>query len=206
MSPYGSGEIQDYPVRRGGGFHHLPAFFHPNLYSMLGVFFDGTLSLLTHFVVNQPSFGIILLQVTTCGFWCGSFASAGPGPPVMNGIFEVCHWTWASFLANPAGGLYIIFPVPRMPSWCWIGVLKVFSLDSFFVSDFPFPVENFNFFLFQNLCLNFFSSYLLLEEPSLPVKDFSEVEIFKPAFSRWSFSFPLDFRRTCFGRTWKNLL
>lgn len=26
--------------------------------------------------------------------------SAGPGPPVMNGIFEVCHWTRASFLAK----------------------------------------------------------------------------------------------------------
>ena len=26
--------------------------------------------------------------------------SAGPGPPVMNGILEVCHWTWASFLTK----------------------------------------------------------------------------------------------------------
>ena len=26
--------------------------------------------------------------------------SAGPGPPVMNGIFKVCHWTRASFLAK----------------------------------------------------------------------------------------------------------
>lgn len=136
MSPCGSGEIQVYPVRRSGGFHHLPAFFHPNLYFMLGSFFDGTLGLLTHFVVNQPSFGITLLQVMTCGFWCGSFASAGPGPPVMNGIFKVCHWTWASFLANWAGGLYSFFPVPLLPSCCWIGVLKVFrfvseNLDSF---------------------------------------------------------------------------
>ena len=28
------------------------------------------------------------------------FVSAGPGPPVVNGIFEVCHWTWASFLTQ----------------------------------------------------------------------------------------------------------
>ena len=67
----------------------------------------------------------------TCGFWCGSFASAGPGPPVMNGIFKICHWIWASFLANPAGGLYIFFPVPLLPSCCWIGVLKVFLFHSY---------------------------------------------------------------------------
>lgn len=36
----------------------------------------------------------------TCGFGCGSFLLAGPGPPVMNGIFKVCHWTRASFLTK----------------------------------------------------------------------------------------------------------
>lgn len=110
---------------------YQPSFILIYIYAR-GLFFDGTLSLLTHFVGNQPSFGIFLLQVTTCGFWCGSFASAGPDPPVMNGIFKVCHWIWASFLANPAGGLYIIFPVPLLPSCCWIGVLKVFPLHSYF--------------------------------------------------------------------------
>ena len=28
------------------------------------------------------------------------FLLAGPGPPVVNGIFEVCHWTRASFLTK----------------------------------------------------------------------------------------------------------
>ena len=136
-----------------------------------GLFFDGTLGLLTHFVVNQSSFGINLLQVTTCGFWCGSFASAGPGPPVMNGIFKVCHWTWASFLANPAGGLYIIFPVPLLPSCCWIGVLKVFPLR------FYGEVSAGNLFVGSYLSVKTFVwkkffSYLLLGEPSFPVKGF----------------------------------
>ena len=191
MSPYGSGEIQDYPVRRGGGFHHLPAFFHPNLYSMLrGLFFDGTLGLLTHFVVNQSSFGINLLQVTTCGFWCGSFASAGPGPPVMNGIFKVCHWTWASFLANWAGGLYDIFPVPLLPSCCWIGVLKVFPSCSgkVEVSEkiFVFLIKSCN---QKPLFGKILTSYLLLEVPSHFVKESFRRSSFKPAFVEevWSF-------------------
>ena len=71
---------------------YQPSFILIYIYCQ-GSAFDGTLGLLTHFVGNQPSFGINLLQVTTCGFRCGSFASAGPGPPVMNGIFKVCHWT-----------------------------------------------------------------------------------------------------------------
>ena len=41
-----------------------------------------------------------LNQVMTCGCRCGSSFSAGPGPPVMNGIFKICHWTWASFLTK----------------------------------------------------------------------------------------------------------
>ena len=45
-----------------------PSFILIYISMLRGLIFDGTLSLLTHFVVNQPSFGIILLQVTTCGF------------------------------------------------------------------------------------------------------------------------------------------
>jgi len=53
----------------------------------------------------------------TCGFGCGSFLLAGPGPPVMNGIFKVCHWTRASFLTKycrrPLRSLSGFFFCPR---------------------------------------------------------------------------------------------
>lgn len=155
--------------------------------------------------MNQPSFGIILLQVTTCGFWCGSFASAGPGPPVMNGIFKVCHWIWASFLANPAGGLYIIFPVPRLPSCCWIGVLKVFPFHSL--------VSSFIRFCFQDQILAFQkplferSFFLLTFRKAIALcKRIFQKRIFKPAFVEEVWSFQLDLILTWFSRTLENLL
>lgn len=47
---------------------------------------------------TKPSWLFIFLQVMTCGCQCGSSFSAGPGPPVMNGIFKVCHGTEPPFL------------------------------------------------------------------------------------------------------------
>ena len=89
-----------------------------------------------------------LNQVMTCGCRCGSSFSAGPGPPVMNGIFKICHWTWASFLTKscrlclfrsfkfvrrPFGFRFLlyhqVFPLRLLleafekSSWCWFGKL-----------------------------------------------------------------------------------
>ena len=47
---------------------------------------------------TKPSWLFIFLQVMTCGCQCGSSFSAGPGPPMMNGIFKVCHGTEPPFL------------------------------------------------------------------------------------------------------------
>lgn len=45
---------------------YQPSFILIYIYCQ-GAVFDGTLGLLTHFVMNQPSRYIILLQVMTCG-------------------------------------------------------------------------------------------------------------------------------------------
>ena len=77
----------------------LPTFFHLNLYYTPGSvltapglaesdLWTNHLNLSIFYRLRPAAFNVVLL------------VSAGPGPPVMNGIFEVCHWTWASFLTK----------------------------------------------------------------------------------------------------------
>lgn len=74
----------------------------------------------------------------TCGCQCGSFLSAGPGPPVMNGIFKVYHRAEPPFLRiPPAWSLCRSFKfsvslsvlILRCPSW--YSTMPYFVFSSF---------------------------------------------------------------------------
>ena len=68
-----------------------------------GGLFWRPLGLLNEVVSNRASRSFCFLyRLWPAALDAVLILSAGPGPPVVNGIFEVCHWTWASFLTNPS--------------------------------------------------------------------------------------------------------
>ena len=79
----------------------LPTFFHLNLYYTPGSVLTAPELAESDLWTNHLNFSIFY-RLRPAAFNVVLFVSAGPGPPVVNGIFEVCHWTWASFLTNPS--------------------------------------------------------------------------------------------------------
>ena len=80
-----------------------------------GTSFDGSLGLLLQSLSNRSINLFSFTQVMTFGCRCGSSFSAGPGPPVMNGIFTISHWTWASFLTKSCRLCLFSFKFIRRP-------------------------------------------------------------------------------------------
>ena len=85
---------------------------------------------------SEPSHQFSFCGVTTLRLWCGSFTSADPDLPVMNGILEVCHGSEPPFLrilpaaftcSFPRSGGYSPFYPESLPflfSLPWKRILK----------------------------------------------------------------------------------
>ena len=174
---------------------------------MLGVFFDGTLSLLTHFVGNQPSFGSFFYRLWPAAFdvvlsrqqaqarrwWMGSLKFAiGSEPPFLR-ILP------AAFTSS--------FRYPYCPRAAGSESLKCFCFILIHFRGFRYDwVWFFFFFSKKPLFEKSFFSYLLLEEPSFFVKEFFRRRRFQTSFYKRSSIFPTFLVPPYFLRTLENLL
>ena len=106
----------------------LPTFFHLNLYYTLGSVLTAPGLAESDLWTNHLNFSIFY-RLRPAAFNVVLFVSAGPGPPVMNGIFKVCHRVQSLLSSEilPAAFTISSFFFP-LPSCCWIGVLKVLLL------------------------------------------------------------------------------
>ena len=68
----------------------LPTFFHLNLYYTPGSVLTAPGLAESDLWTNHLNFSIFY-RLRPAAFNVVLFVSAGPGPPVMNGIFKVCH-------------------------------------------------------------------------------------------------------------------
>ena len=103
----------------------LPTFFHLNLYYTPGSVLTAPGLAESDLWTNHLNFSIFY-RLRPAAFNVVLFVSAGPGPPVMNGIFKVCHRVQSLLSSEilPAAFTISFFSFP-LPSCCWIGVLKV---------------------------------------------------------------------------------
>ena len=100
-SPCGSGEVPIHPVRRSHAGHcGQPSFF------LIYILCKGSaltaLESANGLISYRASRFLQLYRLRPAASDAVLSQSADPSPPMMNGIFEVCHWTWASFLTNPS--------------------------------------------------------------------------------------------------------